>query len=187
MTATASGEAYTRALYDQYGPALQRHLTRLTGDRAQAEDLVQETMLRAWRNRDKVNSMCMAWLWHVGRNLAVDLFRAQKARPCMKWSSIPDEVAEDIGYTPPDETSRVNDTITVASMLAALDPIHREVLVEVYIRDHSVTQAAKALGIPSGTVKSRTSHALEELRAVAGRQGFDMSTGEAMCPTSTAG
>jgi RNA polymerase sigma factor (sigma-70 family) len=85
--AVASGdnEAAFRSLYAEYAPALLRLTTALTsGDRGRAEDLVQETMLRAWTHRDNldISHRCpQAWLTTVARHLAVDAHRARRARP----------------------------------------------------------------------------------------------------------
>jgi RNA polymerase sigma-70 factor (ECF subfamily) len=151
-----------RTLYTEHAPALRAYVTRLLSDPYQAEDVVQETMLRAWRNaeilvpeRGSVNG----WLMRVAHNIAVDKIRARKARP--------DEV-EESAATPrslDDHASAVVDSVFVARALARLSPAHREVLRVVYFADRTAVQAAKVLGLPVGTVKSRTYHALRHLKA----------------------
>jgi RNA polymerase sigma-70 factor (ECF subfamily) len=150
-----------RTLYAEHAPALRAYATRLLSDPHQAEDVVQETMLRAWRNaeilvpeRGSVNG----WLMRVAHNIAVDKIRARKARP--------DEV-EESAATPrslDDHASAVVDSVFVARALARLSPAHREVLHVVYFADHTAVQAAEVLGLPVGTVKSRTYHALRRLK-----------------------
>ena len=87
MARTASpddAEALFRDLYAEYGPALLRLTTALTGDRGRAEDLVQETMLRAWTHRqrsDFQHRSPRAWLMTTARHLAIDAHRARQARP----------------------------------------------------------------------------------------------------------
>ena len=85
--AAVSGEntdAVFRYLYAEHGPALLQLASTLTGgDRGRAEDLVQETMLRAWTHRnnlDMQNRPPRAWLITVARRLAVDAHRARRAR-----------------------------------------------------------------------------------------------------------
>ena len=150
-----------RTLYAEYAPALRAYVTRLLSDPYQAEDVVQETMLRAWRNaeilvpeRGSVNG----WLMRVAHNIAVDKIRARKARP--------DEVEESAAThrTLDDHASAVVDSVFVARALARLSPAHREVLRVVYFADHTAVQAAEVLGLPVGTVKSRTYHALRRLK-----------------------
>src|SRR6201996_5260858 len=80
---TAADEAYIRALYAEHGGALLRYALHLTGgDRQRAEDLVQETMMRAWRHPEALaDRPARPWLFAVARNLAVDSYPARQARP----------------------------------------------------------------------------------------------------------
>src|SRR5438876_612430 len=86
-TAPRSGrvadEAFVRALYAEHGGALLRYALHLTGgDRQRAEDLVQETIVRAWRHPEALaDRPARPWLFAVARNLAVDSYRARQARP----------------------------------------------------------------------------------------------------------
>jgi RNA polymerase sigma-70 factor (ECF subfamily) len=159
-----------RALQDEHGDALFAHSVRLTGgDRQRAEDLVQETLLRAWRHpevldpeRDAVRS----WLFTTARNLAIDAWRRRSARV--------GEVVTDMPPEPPpslDEADRAVEAWTVAEALGRLSPGHREVLVECYYRGRSVAEAAARLGVPPGTVKSRTHYALRSLRMALNEMG----------------
>src|ERR1700732_5443668 len=81
----SDADALFRDLYAEHGPALLRLATALTGgDRGRAEDLVQETMLRAWTHRaelDIQHRSPRAWLITVVQRLAVDAHRARRARP----------------------------------------------------------------------------------------------------------
>jgi RNA polymerase sigma-70 factor, ECF subfamily len=154
-------QALLRTLYTDHAPALRAYVTRLLSDPHQAEDVVQETMLRAWRNAEVLvpeRGSVNGWLMRVAHNIAVDKVRARKARP--------DEV-EESAATPrslDDHASAVVDSVFVARALARLSPAHREVLHVVYFADHTAVQAAKVLGLPVGTVKSRTYHALRRLK-----------------------
>ena len=78
-------EVSLRALYDEHASALLSYALRLTnGDRGRAEDIVQETLLRAWRHLDALTperGSTRAWLVTVARNVAVDAHRARSARP----------------------------------------------------------------------------------------------------------
>ena len=75
-------EAFIRALYAEHGGALLRYALHLTGgDRQRAEDLVQETLVRAWRHPEALaDRPARPWLFAVARNLAVDAFRARQSR-----------------------------------------------------------------------------------------------------------
>ena len=161
-----------RALYSEYGAALLSYVTGLVGgDRQRAEDIVQETLLRAWRHPDVLDGRggrsVRAWLFTVARNLAVDSFRARSARPTET-------------FTPASETTGAHDgglasVLTRFEMLEALDalaPQHRDVIIELFYRDRSVAQAAQSLGVPQGTIKSRCHYALSALRVLCQERGL---------------
>ena len=96
------------------------------------------------------------------RNLVTDRARARAARPT--------EVAESPA-TPPIERDHSDSVVNSMMVMAALDKLsepHRDVLVELYLHDRSTGEAAEVLGIPDGTVKSRSYHALRALRATLG-------------------
>jgi RNA polymerase sigma-70 factor (ECF subfamily) len=160
--------AFLRALYAEHGPALLRHAIRLTGDRGRAEDLVQETLLRAWQHAEKLADPARPvrpWLHTVLAHLATDAHRAARARPT-------ETAGQDLtGLPGGNELDRALQAWQVSEALGSLSAAHRAVLAETYYRGHSVTEAAAALGIPEGTVKSRTYYALRALRLALAEQG----------------
>jgi RNA polymerase sigma-70 factor (ECF subfamily) len=156
-------------LYEQHAAPLLSYALRLTGgDRGRSEDIVQETLLRAWRHPEALDpdrGPVRSWLFTVARNVAVDAHRARKARP--------HEVGDDVLALVPaaDEIEQALDTWLLADAMATLSPDHRAVLVETYYRGRSVAEAAAVLGVPSGTVKSRTFYALRALRLALQERG----------------
>jgi len=151
-----------RALHAEHGDALYAHAVRLCGgDRQRAEDLVQETLLRAWRHPEALDpdrGSVRAWLFTTARHLAIDAWRRRSVRVNeVVTDALPEPAAED-------ETDRAVEAWTVAEALARLTPAHREVLLECFYRGRSVAEAAVRLGVPPGTVKSRTHYALRSLR-----------------------
>ncbi|WP_433332666.1 sigma-70 family RNA polymerase sigma factor [Spirillospora sp. CA-294931] len=162
-------EGVLRALYDEHGGPLLGYVLRLTGgDRSQAEDVVQETLLRAWRHPEAlVGRPVRPWLFTVARNLVVDAHRARRARP--PETDIDEHVVSTAGS---DDIDRALESWTVAEALADLSPSHRAVLVETFYRGRSVAEASKALGVPPGTVKSRTFYALRALKLALEERGL---------------
>jgi RNA polymerase sigma-70 factor (ECF subfamily) len=150
-----------------HGAALQTYATRLTGgDRHAAEDVVQETWLRAWRNLERLTESqgsVRGWLMRVAHNIAVDQHRGRRARPTEV--ELPDQDLEYAAVQPP-ASDEVETRVVVGAILDRLSPVHRDTLVEVYYEDRTAASAAEALGVPAGTVKSRLFNALRALRAV---------------------
>jgi RNA polymerase sigma-70 factor (ECF subfamily) len=166
----ATDEELIRALHAEHGDALFAHAVRLCdGDRQRAEDLVQETLLRAWRHPESLDpdrGSVRAWLFTTARRLAIDAWRRREARV--------GEVVTDVLPEPPPELSEADRAVeawTIAEALDRLSVPHREVLVECFFRGRSVAEAAAVLGVPPGTVKSRTHYAVRALRLVLDEMG----------------
>ena len=159
-------------LYRQYYSPLMAFVLRLTaGDRQRAEDVVQETMLRAWRQGDRLDQTAaslMPWLATVARRIVIDEQRRRDARPA--------ETGEARLERAPvaDLTDDVLRSIVVTEALRALSSSHRQVLNETILSDRTVNEAADVLGIPVGTVKSRVYYALRALRLVLAEQGVSL-------------
>jgi len=162
-------EAVVRAVYAEHGAALLRYALRLTGDRGHAEDLVQEAVLRAWRHAhqlERSNRPLRPWLFTVVANLAADRRRALRSRPVEIGGSVPPELPA------ADELDRAVQQWQVADALASLSAQHRAVLLETYYRGRSIAEASATLGIPAGTVKSRSYYALRALRLALQERGW---------------
>jgi RNA polymerase sigma-70 factor (ECF subfamily) len=150
------------ALYADHGSALRRFAARLSGDHSRAEDIVQETMLRAWRHPQRVTGGAgapRAWLYTVARRLAIDQHRARQARPAE-----PADLTALASRPAPDQIDAAIARWDLATALASLRPRDRDLLTARYLRDHSTDQIAADLNIPAGTVKSRLSTARDALR-----------------------
>ncbi|WP_206501982.1 sigma-70 family RNA polymerase sigma factor [Streptomyces chrestomyceticus] len=171
-------EERVTALVLSYRQTLLRYVTGLLpADPQRAEDVVQETLLRAWLESDlsRVGSARheagwepgLPWLFRVARNVVIDWSRRDRARPAVP-TGLPPETAG-----PVDEVARVVERTHVVELLAQLSRPHREVLVYTYLLGCSGPDTAHALGIPPGTVKSRLHHAMHRLRRAAAPDARD--------------
>jgi RNA polymerase sigma-70 factor, ECF subfamily len=181
VSAPAGSEARSRAadddvivteLYHHYRAPLITYVLRLTaGDRQQAEDVVQETMVRAWRQASRLDlgePSLMPWLATVARRIVIDQRRRKRARP----AEAGDEMLENVPVS--DSTEDLLRKVIVAEALQVLSSAHRQVLNATILSDRTVNEAAEALGIPVGTVKSRVYYALRALRPVLAAQGVSV-------------
>lgn len=168
--ASAAGdEEIVAELYREYHRPLLAFVLRLTGgDRPWAEDVVQETMIRAWRSADRLDdrtSSLMPWLATVSRRIVIDNRRQREVRP----PEVGDGPLENLPMA--DELDGLLRKVVVTEALESLSPAHRQALTETVLRDRTVNQAAEHLGIPVGTVKSRVYYALRALRVALEERG----------------
>lgn len=165
---TSTDAQLLRALHDEHAHALWSFVVRLTGgDQARAQDVVQETLLRAWRNPhvlDQSDGSARGWLFTVARRIVIDEWRTSRARLELVTDDIPEQ-GED------DAAQRTVDRQVVLAALRTLSAEHRAVVVECYYHGATVSEAAAVLGIPPGTVKSRLHYGLRALRLALDEQG----------------
>lgn len=143
--AGAREDAAIRMLYEAHAGPLLMFALRLTGgDRQRAEEVVQETLVRAWRDphrRGSPSGLLRPWLMAVARRIVT-------------------------GDAPrPDARATGPDAAAVVDVLRALHPSDREILIETYFRGRTVGQAAAELDLSPGAATSRTYHAMRALRA----------------------
>jgi RNA polymerase sigma-70 factor, ECF subfamily len=170
-------ESFVKLLYTEYASLLLLVTLRLTGgDRHWAEDVVQETLVRAWQHasqllRERRSRNLMPWLVTVARRIVINDWRARGARP----QEVDDSVLRLVVV--PDDTDRVLQRLVLQEALGALSAMHRRVVVEMFLRGRSVREVARIVGIPPGTVKSRVFNALRVMRATMLARGFGSSRG----------
>src|SRR6185312_10687717 len=162
-------DATLRRLWDEHAAPLLAFVLRLTGgDRGRAEDVVQETLLQAWKHPEVLDPQrgpVRPWLLTVARRVAIDHYRARRARP----SEVGDEGLADLGVG--DGIDEALERWLVSDALATLAPAHREALLHTYYAGRTVTEAATVLGIPVGTVKSRVFYGLRALKLALEERG----------------
>jgi RNA polymerase sigma-70 factor, ECF subfamily len=150
------------ALVRQHRPALLAYAVRLTGgDHAWAEDVVQETFIRAWRCIDRMTGeygSVRGWLMRVAHNVVVDGHRTRHV-----WLAEAGQLESELGLAE-DPADQVLSSMLVDDALGLLADVHREVLEQTYLQDKTMADAARDLNLPVGTVKSRVFYALRRLR-----------------------
>ncbi len=155
--------ALMRVLYEEHGAALWRYAVHLTGDRSGAEDVVQETLLRAWRHPEVAQDSersARAWLFTVARNMIIDERRSARFR--REVGSL-DSVPEPEGPGAADVNAAL-DRLLVGDAVAQLSTEHRAVIRRSYYLGWTTAQIAADLDIAEGTVKSRLHYAVRALR-----------------------
>lgn len=159
---SADAELMT-ALYTEHYDALLGFVYRYVRDRHRAEDVVQETLLRAWRNIDRIDlarGTVRSYLLTVARNVLTNAWRDEQRRPRL----VSDDTAIAAAPSDDDVESMVEEWL-VAAALDRLSTEHRAVVVALYYQGRSVAEAAQQLGVPPGTVKSRAYYAVRALRS----------------------
>jgi RNA polymerase sigma-70 factor (ECF subfamily) len=160
-------DALLRTLADEHGPDLFRFVVRQTRDRELAEDIVQETLARAWRHPAKIaagRDAARAWLFTVARNLVIDDARSAHKRRELGVEEVPERPVDD-------GVDAVLDRMLVSDALGSLSRDHRVVIVEAHYLGRSVREIADREGIAEGTVKSRLHYGMRALRLALQERG----------------
>ncbi len=160
---TSQAQERLSELYADHSRPLLNFLLRLTnGERTAAEDLLQETMIRAWRHLETVPTEpenIRRWLFTVAWRVTIDAVRMRQARPAetplLDFTRV---------LTVEDPTGTVLAVDALRQAVRDLSPAHRAILSELYFAGRSTQETADKLGVPVGTVKSRAHYALRTLR-----------------------
>ena len=157
-------------LFRRYAGRLYTLGLGLLGDPGLAEELVQESFVRLWRQApryDPERGTVATFLFALARRIAVDLWRRPSSRPLAadpptsSWPAFTDVAAS------------VVDGVVVRRALDALSPAHRQVIELSYGGGLTQAEIARQVGVPLGTVKTRTYHALRALKLALEAQGVD--------------
>ena len=161
-----TGDDLVPLLYKNFRATLFSQVMALTNhDRQWTEDVVQETMIRAWQHSgtlEREPGMLRGWLLTVARRIVIDGWRNRRVRPQEVALEIPENA---------ESTDRADSSLaalTISRALSELDEKYQSVIAETYLAGNTVRQAATILGIPEGTVKSRLYTAMRQLRKALG-------------------
>ncbi|MFI5362529.1 MAG: RNA polymerase sigma factor [Elusimicrobiota bacterium] len=159
------GDGFARIL-ERYNAPVYSFLLRFVGDAADAEDLAQETFLKAFRSLESYDQSrpLRSWLFAIAHHAALDFLRARKpAALSLDHEDDPIDPAD--AADGPEKLAEIAlDGALVEKLIAALPPLYREVLLLRHLQDLSVAEVAAALAVPEGTVKIRLFRAREMMR-----------------------
>lgn len=162
----AAVDVFVAGLQRDHANALFKYAMRRCGGRAEAEEVVQETLVAAWRHHDQFDperGSERQWLFGIARNLVTDRFR--RSRRGLRVVSMQDVVDDD------EDLDRLVEASLVTDALTALSDDHRTVIVEAYYDGRSVREISARHDIPAGTVKSRLFYAMRALRNQLAEEG----------------
>jgi RNA polymerase sigma-70 factor (ECF subfamily) len=157
---SSDADARMRQLVSRHCRSLTRFISAMTPGQS-TEDLVQETMLRAWQNLSTLPADEQAgrrWLFTVARHVVIDDCRRRRARP-VEVAPLAERA------TPGDLTaSAAIANVALRGAVAGLSQAHRDVLIGILVEHRAPSEVAERLGIPLGTVRSRLHYAMRALR-----------------------
>ena len=152
-------------LYNQFAHIIFGMSLKLVKNVAVAEDLVQETFVKVWKNIDQYDQQKASfptWVLNIARYTTIDYLRSKQYKQQQKNQTIDNSEY----LTRASSTSLNTDIIGLKSVVAGLDPKYREVIELVYFAGYTQEEAAELLKIPLGTVKTRARFAIQTLRAI---------------------
>ena len=160
-------DAGVRAAVHAHSGELYGFALRALGDQGLAEEVVQETFVRAWRAGRRFDpdiASLRTWLFAILRNVIVDATRARSVRPGVG-------VAVDVAVV--DNIDELLRSWVVEEALRRLSDEHRRAVVEVYYQGRSAVDVAAGLGVPAATIRSRLFYGLRALRLSLDELGWD--------------
>lgn len=151
-------------LYDHYGRSLLGIICKIVKDEEEAENLLQDTFVKAWRyidHYDASKGRLFTWLLNIARNTALNFLRAQK-----DFQKTEIQTAETDVYTHRNAITEANavNYIGVGETVARLEPKLKQIIDLLYYQGYTQQEVADELNLPLGTVKTRTRMALQQLK-----------------------
>lgn len=159
-------------LVNLYADKLYQLAYRLTGNRQEAEDVVQETFLRVYRNLERYDEKLKfsTWIYRIAANLCIDRLRKRRAVYSLDAQSGEHEDLDGYSMLPGDDRTPESEVLLsetqqlVHRAIESLPPKYKSVAVLRYLQDLSLQEIADVLGIPVTTVKTRVHRAREFMR-----------------------
>jgi len=152
-----------RQLFTHYSGALMTIIKPIIPQKEVAEEVLHDVLMKVWSNiesYDEKKSRFFTWMARIAKNAAIDKTRSKNYRNAYKT----DEIDEIVGNRKEMSETPSVDHIGVVTLLDQLDTKHRAVIELLYLKDYTQSEAAKALDLPLGTVKTRSRRAISQLR-----------------------
>ena len=150
---------------DKYGDALYGAIYQIVRSEDIAKDLMQDACIKIWNNiksYDEQKGRLFTWLLRVCRNTAIDKARTSKFKAVARAQTIEDTVSNSLVHS---EEMTIQDS-GLQQVISRLDEKYQQVINLIYLQGYTQQEAAKALDIPLGTVKSRVKISIRELRSL---------------------
>ena len=158
-------------LYEYYSPALYNIILQLVRTEAIAEEVLQDAFLKIWEKveqYDPKKGRLFTWMVRICRNMAIDTLRSSQFKKGSKTDSIPDSVYSDEAFSQhPKETDP-----GLRKVVSKMDEQSRKIIDLLFFQDYSQSEASELLGIPLGTIKSRSRKAIQDLRVILKDEGL---------------
>ncbi|WP_400191207.1 RNA polymerase sigma factor [Hymenobacter sp. B81] len=158
----ARDESALAEFYDKYSPALYGVILRIVRREEEAEDVLQEALVKIWHSfasYDPSKGRLFTWVMNVCRNLAIDKIRSRQYRVGNRTQPLDDSPAE---YTPAEATFRP-EHLGLQEITRQLNPDQRQIIDLLYFGGYTQSEAAEELNLPLGTVKTRARAAIKVL------------------------
>ncbi len=167
-------------VYEAYGERIYSICRRLAGNRADAEDITQEVLLRSLDHAGSFSGRASfsTWLFRLTMNLARNHLKAERIRHSTKLLAFPgDEGPEDAAPGPAEKAMQREESAQLDALLQALPLDQRSVLILRQLEGMSYEAIADVLSIPLGTVNSRLGRGRQRLAELIGQSELEFSTG----------
>lgn len=148
-------------LYDHYATALYGMVLRIVHSKELAEQVMQDTFVKAWRNGenyDETKGRLFTWLLKIARNTAIDATRTSHFRQGRRTDTLNEASC-------PLCAAQVNsDTLDLRKLVGDMDEKYGRLIELVYFQQYTQLEVSEKIGVPLGTVKTRMRHAISTLR-----------------------
>ncbi len=158
-------------LYEHYSSALYHIVIRIVRREEVAQEVLQDVFVKIWsqsKSYDVGKGRLFTWMSRIAKNAAIDKTRSKNFKSTNKTDSIENFVGDNISFS---NSINVKDS-GLRKVVGQLDGKYHEIIDYLYFKDFTQSETSEALGIPLGTVKSRSRLALKALRKLLQNEQF---------------